>query len=91
MINLDACPRVSLSALAQLKATETTVLTVNNRLARRVVQDLAQRSGTSASVREMPTIVPWSAWISQQLVQAGFHESLKSHSVLLDAFITDCP
>ncbi len=75
-----------MSALAQLKATETTVLTVNNRLARRVVQDLAQRSGTSASVREMPTIVPWSAWISQQLVQAGFHESLKSHSVLLDAF-----
>lgn len=86
MINLDAYPRVSFSALAQLNATEVTVLTVNNRMARRVIQDFAQQARACASVGEMPLIVPWSGWISQQLIQAGFHESLKAHAVLLDAF-----
>ncbi|MDP4908629.1 MAG: PD-(D/E)XK nuclease family protein [Burkholderiaceae bacterium] len=86
MINFNAFPRVSFSALARLEAAETIVLTVNNRLARRVVQEFALQSRTPASVGETPLIVPWSGWISQQLVQASFHESLKAHAVLLDPF-----
>jgi probable DNA repair protein len=86
MINLNAFPRVSFSALAQLEAADTTVMTVNNRLARRVTQEFALQTRTHASVGETPLIVPWSGWISQQLVQASFQESLQSHAVLLDAF-----
>ena len=86
MINFNAFPRVSFSALARLEAAETIVLTVNNRLARRVVQEFALQSRTPASVGETLLIVPWSGWISQQLVQASFQESFKAHAVLLDPF-----
>ncbi len=86
MINLDACPRVSFAALAQFNAAHTTVLTVNNRLARRVVQEFAQHALGCNIVGEMPLVVPWSGWIAQQLSQAGFQESLRTHTVLLDAF-----
>lgn len=86
MINLNAYPRVSFSELSQREAAQTTVLTVNNRLARRIVQDFAVLRRTQTTVGEIPLIVPWSGWISQQLVQASFHASLNAHAVLLDAF-----
>ena len=86
MINLDAIPRVSFSSLAQYEAIRTTVLTVNNRLARRIIQDFAQQTRVQHAVGEVPLILPWSGWIAQQLLQAGFHESLHAHSLLLDTF-----
>ena len=86
MINLNTYPRVSFSELSQREAAQTTVLTVNNRLARRIVQDFALLTRTQTKVSEIPLIVPLSGWISQQLVQASFHESLYTHAILLDAF-----
>ena len=86
MINLDDIPRVSFASLTQCEARQTTVLTVNNRLARRIIQDFVQQTRTQRTVGEIPSILPWSGWIAQQLVQAGFHESLQAHSLLLDAF-----
>ena len=86
MINLNTYPRVSFSELSQREAAQTTVLTVNNRLARRIVQDFALLTRTQTKVGEIPLIVPLSGWISQQLVQASFHEPLDTHAILLDAF-----
>ena len=86
MINLNTYPRVSFYELSQREAAQTTVLTVNNRLARRIVQDFALLTRTQTKVSEIPLIVPLSGWISQQLVQASFHESLYTHAILLDAF-----
>ena len=80
MINLNTYPRVSFYELSQREAAQTTVLTVNNRLARRIVQDFALLTRTQTKVSEIPLIVPLSGWISQQLVQASFHESLYTHS-----------
>lgn len=86
MINLDALPRVSFSSLAQLSAAQTTVLTVNNRLTRRIVQEFAQQVAEYSQVSEMPQIIPWSGWVTQLLNQASFHDSLKVHALLLDSF-----
>lgn len=86
MTTLDERPRVSFVTLTQRPAGGVTVLTVNNRLARRLVQEYAQQTRALCSVGEMPQIVPWSGWVSQQLVLAGFHDSLPTHQVLLDTF-----
>ena len=86
MTTLDVRPRVSFASLTQRSANGITVLTVNNRLARRLIQDYALQAREQGSVGEMPQIVPWSGWVSQQLVLAGFHDSLPTHQVQLDAF-----
>jgi probable DNA repair protein len=85
MINPDALPAISFAQLNKLSAAQTTILTVNNRLARRLVQEFA-RSFSAQSVVEMPVVVPFSAWIAQQLAQAGFQDTLRPHAYLLDAF-----
>jgi len=86
MTTFAALPRISFAALQQHPVDGMTVLTVNNRLARRLIQDYAQQTRAQGSVGEMPQIVPWSGWVSQQLVLAGFHDSLPTHQVLLDTF-----
>ena len=86
MMTLDTLARVSLAQLEQLDARHTTILTVNNRLARRVIQELARSPARQNTVAEMPTVVPWKGWVTQQLLQAGFDEGRELHAVLLDNF-----
>ncbi len=86
MINFAEFSRVSFSQLTQFDAASTTILTVNNRLARRLTQDLARATVQQGSVGESPAVVPWSGWIAQRLGQSGFDENLSAHAVLLDAF-----
>ena len=86
MLTLTELPRVSFEQLAQFDATRTTILTVNNRLARRMTQDLARQAVREGGAAELPSVVPWSGWIAQQLTQSGFHENVHPHSLVLDTF-----
>ena len=87
MQKISEFPVIDYVGLAELPAGDTTILTVNNRLARRVIQGLAQEQATkSQTVAEMPAVVPWTAWLTQQLGRAGFQEGLVEHTVLLDSF-----
>lgn len=66
---------VTLSDLAALPAGQTLALTVNNRLARRLVQDLAQRLRRERQVSELPRIAPLSAWLNEAADELAFAQA----------------
>jgi len=87
MQNLSDLPFIDYAELRDRDARDTTVITVNNRLARRVIQSLArQQAGQAQQVSEIPAIVPWSGWLVQQLSRAGFQDGFLEHTLLLDHF-----
>ncbi len=87
MQNLSDLPFIDYAELCERSARDTAVLTVNNRLARRVIQSLAeQQAGQAQRVAEIPTVAPWSGWLVQQLSRAGFQDGLIEHTLLLDHF-----
>lgn len=87
MPTLTQYPTVQASNLAANVARDVSVLTVNNRLARRLIQLLAQQqSARGQIVAEIPEIMPWSGWVTHQLDRAGFEESLRPHARQLDGF-----
>jgi probable DNA repair protein len=53
----------ALTDIAALPAADTLVLTVNNRLARRLVQELATHLRRERQVSELPRVLPLSAWL----------------------------
>ncbi len=96
MRTLEEFPVTTYLQLKALPARSTAVLTVNNRLARRVIQVLAAQisaptiatSGKAAPVRtsEIPMVAPWSGWLSHLLAQLSFHEDIPAPAHVLDAF-----
>jgi len=87
MQTLTQYPFVHASNLGTHAAKDVSVLTVNNRLARRLIQLLAQQQAARGQlVAEMPEIMPWSGWVTHQLDRAGFEESLRAHARQLDGF-----
>ena len=61
MQNLSELPFIDYAELRERSARDTAVITVNNRLARRVIQTLArQQAGQAQQVSEVPTVAPWS-------------------------------
>jgi probable DNA repair protein len=87
MHTLTQYPTVLASNLGANAAQDVSVLTVNNRLARRLIQLLAQQqSARGQLVTEIPEIMPWSGWVTHQLGRAGFEESLRPHARQLDGF-----
>jgi len=87
MQTLSDLPSIDYAELRECEASDTTVITVNNRLARRVIQSLARQQANQAqTVTEIPAVVPWSGWIVQQLSRAGFQDGLSEHTLLLDHF-----
>jgi hypothetical protein len=87
MQNFSELPFIDYAELRERSARDTAVITVNNRLARRVIQTLArQQAGQAQQVSEVPTVAPWSGWLVQQLGRAGFQDGLIEHTLLLDHF-----
>jgi probable DNA repair protein len=87
MQNLSDLPSTDYAELHDRDPRDTTVITVNNRLSRRVIQSLAREQTIQGQrVSEIPAVVPWSGWIVQQLSRAGFQDELVEHTLLLDQF-----
>lgn len=62
----------TLPQIAALPAADTLVLTVNNRLARRLVLDLASHLRRERQVSELPRVLPLSAWLGAAADELAF-------------------
>ncbi|MGN6580766.1 MAG: PD-(D/E)XK nuclease family protein [Bordetella sp.] len=80
----------TLAQIAALPAADTLVLTVNNRLARRLVQELAAQLRRERQVSELPRVLPLSAWLSAAADDLAFASGNEETNALpgyrLDAF-----
>lgn len=83
---------ITFAQLQQLDSTDTLVLTVNNRFARRLLSQL--QSGLQADTLvqglkkaiAVPDILPLSAWLSQANDDLSFNAEIAPASYLLDSF-----
>lgn len=79
-------PLMPLVDLAKLEPDEVLVLTVNNRLARTVTEQLASqiRSGSA----QLVPIKPWSAWLGATVLDALYEADTERFSQVLDTQTT---
>ena len=80
-------PAMTSDQLFALPPRSTLVLTVNNRLARRIGLEFASHlRSNKLDVAEYPAIVPLSAWIRQEFDRAGFDAATGHFHHVLDPF-----
>jgi len=71
----------TLAQIAALPAADTLVLTVNNRLARRLVQELATHLRRERQVSELPRVLPLSAWLGAAADELAFVSGVDTSGV----------
>jgi probable DNA repair protein len=76
----------SLESIADLAPEQTLVLTVNNRLARRILGELSASLNAARQVMAVPDIMPLSAWLRQAGDQLSFLSQAPMASRTIDAF-----
>lgn len=79
---------VTLEQAGQLPATQTLVLTVNNRLARRLTLDLAAHLRRDRQVSELPRVLPLAAWLVEAAAELAFVPNADLPAHRLDSFAT---
>ena len=87
----DAAPTysdLSLPDIAGLPAADTLVLTVNNRLSRRLTLELAGLLRQERQVSELPRILPLSAWLAESANELAFESDEDVPAYRLDSFAT---
>src|SRR5690554_2137068 len=72
--------------LSELDSTETLVLTVNNRFARRLLSQLQQTLVGQKNAIAVPDIMPLNAWLRQANDDLSFVSDYAPAAYLLDAF-----
>lgn len=82
----DKYDPISPDELAELPGDETLVLTVNNRLARRILAELSRGLDARRRVMAVPAIVPLGAWLRQAAEQLTFDPDAGGAAHVLDAF-----
>ncbi|CAM4227724.1 PD-(D/E)XK nuclease family protein [Bordetella muralis] len=89
-MNYDAEFRslISLEHVGRLPAAQTLVLTVNNRLARRLTLDLAGQLRRERQVSELPRVLPLGAWLVEAGADLAFVADADLPAHRLDTFAT---
>lgn len=89
-MNYDAELRslISLEHVGRLPAAQTLVLTVNNRLARRLTLDLAGQLRRERQVSELPRVLPLGAWLVEAGADLAFVADADLPAHRLDTFAT---
>jgi probable DNA repair protein len=77
---------MTLADLATLDAGQTLVLTVNNRLARRIVAEMSASLGPDRKVMAVPDIMPLSAWLTRVSDQLAFVPGAPLAAHAVDSF-----
>jgi len=77
---------VSLEQLTQLPSADTLVVTVNNRLARRILAMLSLHLSDARQVIALPAIVPLTAWLQQIGDGISFVDGAEQAAHTVDAF-----
>lgn len=81
-------PDLSLSAIGGMPAADMLVLTVNNRLSRRLTLELAGLLRQERQVSELPRILPLSAWLAESANELAFETDDDVPAYRLDGFAT---
>ena len=76
--HLPGCETLTLAQVAALPAADTLILTVNNRLARRLVQELATHLRRECQVSELPRVLPLSAWLGAAADELAFASGVEA-------------
>lgn len=79
---------IALEQAGQLPAAHTLILTVNNRLARRLTLDLAAQLRRERQVSELPRVLPLAAWLSEAASELAFAPGADLPAHRLDSFAT---
>ncbi|MVW71963.1 PD-(D/E)XK nuclease family protein [Bordetella sp. 15P40C-2] len=79
---------ITLEEAGRLPPAQTLVLTVNNRLARRLTLDLAAQLRRERQVSELPRVLPLAAWLVQAADDLAFIADTHLPAHRLDAFAT---
>ncbi|MGE8618871.1 MAG: hypothetical protein ACN6O0_13700, partial [Achromobacter spanius] len=79
---------LSLPDIGALAAADTLVLTVNNRLSRRLTLELAGLLRQERQVSELPRILPLSAWLAESANELAFEADDDVPAYRLDSFAT---
>ncbi|HJD43442.1 MAG TPA: hypothetical protein H9906_00225, partial [Candidatus Paenalcaligenes intestinipullorum] len=80
---------ITLQQLIELPSTETLVLTVNNRYARRVLEALKSIVRTQQRTLAIPDIMPLGAWLAQLSDELCFVPAFEPAAHVLDRFAVD--
>jgi probable DNA repair protein len=86
--SIDRYPSISLVELGNLPPASSLILTVNNRLARRLTLDLATLRRQTQQVSELPRILPLSAWLADAAQALTFIDATPLPRYRLDSFAT---
>ncbi|MGE8691382.1 MAG: PD-(D/E)XK nuclease family protein [Achromobacter sp.] len=81
-------PDLSLPDIGGMPAADTLVLTVNNRLSRRMTLELAGLLRQERQVSELPRILPLSAWLAESANELAFEADDGVPAYRLDSFAT---
>ncbi|SSW69832.1 PD-(D/E)XK nuclease family protein [Achromobacter agilis] len=81
-------PDLSLPDIGGMPAAGTLVLTVNNRLSRRLTLELAGLLRQERQVSELPRILPLSAWLAESANELAFEADDGVPAYRLDSFAT---
>lgn len=79
---------ITLEQAGELPAAHTLVLTVNNRLARRLTLDLAGQLRRERQVSELPRVLPLAAWLAEAAADLAFVPDVDLPAYRLDSFAT---
>lgn len=79
---------MTLEQAGRLPAAHTVVLTVNNRLARRLTLDLAAQLRRERQVSELPRVLPLGAWLVEAAAELAFLPEVDLPAHRLDSFAT---
>lgn len=86
MPQLSDLPACDTRELADLPCAGTLVLSVNNRLSRRLTLDMATRLRADRQVSELPRILPLSAWLASAADELSFTEEAELPAYRLGGF-----
>lgn len=81
-------PDISLPEIGAMPAADLLVLTVNNRLSRRLTLELAGLLRQERQVSELPRILPLSAWLAESANELAFEDAEDVPAYRLDSFAT---
>lgn len=83
---MQEIPYLQMHELGELESTQTLILTVNNRFARRILETLQRSLNAGQRTMAVPEIMPVGAWLRQLADELCFSESFAPAAHVLDSF-----
>ena len=83
---MQEIPYLQMHELGELESTQTLILTVNNRFARRILETLQRSLPAGQRTMEVPEIMPVGAWLRQLADELCFSDEFRPAAHVLDSF-----